>query len=433
MVAAMLILNVSSTAATLTPLDSASDDESSSIDARMQDLWAGKASFEPVRRLQIQTNGPVAFVVPRPTQMDSGTQVFAMSNIDRRSKTWYLFNREYFYAAAQPPNCPDGYSMSRIVVRASEDLGDTWSNEVVIAEPNVAAGECELADGHAFFDIETNTWHYLAQVYVGRASSEASVTSWHLNHYVLEARSPMAHFTADSANPVVTAGQLWSRICARGRACPAGTRDEGTPEISLKANGQYYVTFHGAYGIDPIWGYRGIAKTADFHHWLIHTDDVADRLLPPGVLWSKRDCAGWHVSWSRKTGCIGGGHASTLVTPAYTYMLIESADLSLACAPGQNWVVGLVRAPNVSGKRRTRRFVASGGWQQYPNNPLINANNHYACGIQYPRLFADGNRLYLTYWTIETIGSTPSGRADDRASFFGSSSWFPRLSWSPGR
>lgn len=414
---ALLIGSVSSAAAPATSYDRISDDAHSSIDALLEDLWEGKASFKEIKRLQIQTNGPVAPIVPRPTLMDSGTQIFAMSNVDSTSKLWYLFNREYFYDAAQPSNCPNGFSLSRIVVRSSEDRGDTWSNEAVIAQPNVAAGECEVADGHAFFDSETNTWHYIAQVYFGLASSAAPPMSWHLNHYMLDGRNPMAHFAPDSANPVVKSGQLWDAICRNGNACPAGTREEGTPEISFKANGDYYVTFHGAYGLGPVWGYRGIAKTADFHRWWTHSDDAADPYMPAGSLWSPRDCANWNVSWSRTTGCIGGGHASSLITPAYTYMLIESADLSLSCRPEQNWVIGLVRAPNLSGSGKPQRFVASGRWQQYAKNPLISSHNHNPCSIQYPRFFVDGRRVYLTYWTIETKGSAPSGALDDRASF----------------
>jgi hypothetical protein len=417
MLVALLAGSVSGAAAPATSRVRISDDAQSSIDALLEDLWEGKASFKEIKRLQIQTNGPVAPIVSHPTLMDSGTQIFAMSNVDSASQLWYLFNREYFYDAVQPANCPNGVSPSRIVVRSSEDRGDTWSNEVVIAQPNVAAGECEVADGHAFFDAETNTWHYIAQVYFGLASSAAPPNTWHLDHYTLGGRNPMAHFAPDPANPVVKSAQLWDAICGDGNACPAGTREEGTPEISFKTNGDYYVTFHGAYGVNPTWGYRGIAKTSDFHGWRTHADDAADPYLPAGPLWSQRDCASWNVSWSRTTGCIGGGHAGSLVTPAYTYMLIESADLSLSCTPEQNWVIGLVRAPKFSGSGKPQRFVASGHWQQYAKNPLIDSHNHHPCSIQYPRFFVDGSRVYLTYWTIETKGSAPSGALDDRASF----------------
>jgi hypothetical protein len=387
-------------------------------DSLLENLWQGTASFKQVLRLQIQSNGPIARSVAGPSLMDSGTQIVAMSNFVPTSKTWYLFNREFFYGGIQPANCPSTFALSRIVVRSSQDRGHTWSPETVVAEPNVANGECELVDGHAFYDPDTNTWHYISQMWTGLTSSVGAPQSWHINHYALAGQSPMLRFAPDSANPVVKSGQLWSKICGPRRSCPNGTDQEGTPEISFKKNGYFYITFHGAFATSPVWGYRGIAKTADFHKWLTHEDDPADSYLPNDALWSKQDCAGWKVSWNAATGCVGGGHASSLITPAYTYMLIESTDVSLGCTAGQNWVIGLVRAPNLSATGKSQRFVASGHWQQYGQNPLINAHNNYPCSIQYQRFFVDGLQLYLTYWTIETIGSTPSGLPNNRTSFF---------------
>jgi len=388
------------------------------LDSAVEGLWRGTASFKQVLKLQIQSNGAVASSVAAPILMDSGTQILAMSNLVPSSKTWYLFNREFFYGAAQPANCSTDASPSRIVVRSSEDSGQTWSPETVIAEPDLSAGECELVDGHAFYDRDTNTWHYISQVWMGFTSSNSAAQSWHINHYTLVGRSPASRFSQDAANPVVRNGQLWAAICGTGHSCAAGIHDEGTPEISFKARGYFYVTFHGISGSSPISGYRGIAKTMDFHKWLTHADDPADTNLPDDAIWSKRDCAHWNVRWQAATGCVGGGHASTLFTPTYTYMLIESSDLSLACTAGQNWVIGLVRTRVSSTKGDSRRFVASGHWEQYGKNPLMNAHNNYACGLQYPRFLVDGNRLYLSYWTIETIGSTPAGLPNNQTSFF---------------
>jgi hypothetical protein len=384
-------------------------------DSLVEDLWRGTASFRQILQLQIESNGRVASRVAKPNLMNGGTQIVAMSNWIPKSHTWYLFNREYDYGATQPANCPGSIVPARIVVRASQDQGSSWSPETVIAEPDFAAGECEIVDGHAFYDADKNTWHYISQMQAGLASSVAAPLTWNINHYSLVGRSPMSRFTPDSSNPVVKNGQLWTKICSAGKSCPERTEQEGTPEISFKEKGYFYVTFHGAYGTSPVWGYRGIAKTTDFHTWLTHGDDPADSNLPDDALWSKRDCAGWNVLWNATTGCIGGGHASTLMTPKYTYMLIESADLSLACTAGQNWVVGLVRTPN-DGK--PQRFVASGHWQQFGQNPLINSHKNYLCSIQYPRFFVDGGKLYLIYWTLATIGSTPSGAVDNQGSYF---------------
>jgi hypothetical protein len=388
------------------------------IDAPAENMWQGTASFKEVRKLQIQSNGPVASTVAAPSLMNSGTQIVAMSNFVPTSKTWYLFNREYVYGAPQTANCPSNFSPSRIVVRSSEDSGETWSPETVIAEPNFSAGECELVDGHAFYDRDTDTWHYISQVRTGLTSSNSAAQSWHINHYTSAGQNPMSRFGADPGNPVVKNGQLWTPICRSSKKCADGVDEEGTPEISFKADGFFYVTFHGASGAAPFWGYRGIAKTTDFHRWLTHADDPADTNLPGDAIWSKRDCADWKVPWKSATGCVGGGHASTLFTPAHTYMLIESSDVSLACTAGQNWVIGLVRTPTSSAKGNSQRFVASGHWEQFRQNPLLNAHNYYACGIQYPRFFVDGKQLYLTYWTIETIGSTPDGLPNNQTSFF---------------
>jgi len=288
----------------------------------------------------------------------------------------------------------------------------------VIAEPDVAAGECELVDGHAFYDPGTNTWHYISQMYTGKTSSNAVPLTWNINHYSFVGEVPLSRFTADSANPVVKNGQLWSQICGPTKSCPNGTNQEGTPEIIFKLNGYFYVTFHGVFGSNPFWGYRGIAKTADFHRWLTYKDDALDSNLPDDALWSKRDCAGWHIAWSAASGCVGGGHASVLITPSYTYMLIESSDLSLACSAGQNWVIGLVRTPIRTSNVASHYIVETGRWQEFAQNPLINAHNNYPCSIQYPRFFVDRGNLYLSYWTMETVDSTPFSALDDRASFF---------------
>jgi hypothetical protein len=210
----------------------------------------------------------------------------------------------------------------------------------------------------------------------------------------------MAKFEPDPGNPVVVGGSLWARICGSGKSCPTGTVDEGTPEILKKQDGYFYVTFHGAH-VDQrsiriggaarpvVTGYRGVAKTRDWRHWITSAD------LPADALWSPRDCQGWNVAWNTETGCIGGGGATTLVTRSHVYMLIESADDSLGCTDGQHWEIGLVRG---------RGLEPSGGWRQWPKNPLIRGENGSACAVQYPRLFVDGGRVYLTYWTLGPKG-----------------------------
>ena len=343
----------------------------------MDQLWNRSASFQPFVNMQVQTipTTGLAFV----DGMDEGTRIIPANG------KWYLFSREYSYAP-NPPQCASDFS--RIVVRGSADHGKSWSPEVVIAEPNLARGECALADGHAYWDADTGTWHYLVQML-------KSDGAWNIDHFSLQSANPMASFVADLANPVVKGGALWSAICGQGKSCPSGTIDEGTPEISLKTNGLYYVTFHGvnigAGSPQVITGYRGIATTPDFHTWT-----TSGNGLPNDAIWSSRDCQGWNISWSATTGCVGGGDASTLITSQHTYMLIESSDISVGCVAGQNWAIGLVRAPTVA---------ASGQWEQLPSNPLMSATNGAPCGVQYPSLFTDSGQVYASYWTLGTTGA----------------------------
>jgi hypothetical protein len=339
----------------------------------MGQLWSGGASFQPIVNMQIETEPDSG--APFVDGMNEGTQIVPLNGV------WYLFNREYDYAP-HPIDCKADFS--RIVARKSADRGRTWSDEAVLAEPDPAHGECALGDGFAYWDADHRTWHYLAQLLRGN--------EWNITHFTREAPDPLGRFEPDSANPVITSGQLWRAICGQGKSCPSGTEEEGTPEISFTSKGSYYMTFHGA-RIDgaTVFGYRGIAKTRDFRTWITFDED-----LPNDAIWSPKDCQRWNVAWNTATGCIGGGHASSLITPHYTYMLIESADVSLSCTAGQHWVVGLVRA---------RGFVGSGHWSQFSGNPIMSSSrSDTACSIQYPRMFEDEGSIYLSYWTLGRPG-----------------------------
>ncbi len=345
-------------------------------DQLMDQLWRGTARLQPIVNMQILTKP--ASGLPFVDGMDEGTRIVAAKG------TWYLFSREYNYAP-NPAQCVNDFS--RIAVRSSMDHGKSWSNEVVIAEPNLSFGECALADGYAYWDADTDTWHYLVQML-------KSDGTWNIDHFSLQSPNPMARFAVDLANPVVKSGALWGSICGAGRACPVGTMDEGTPEISTKSNGLYYVTFHGVnVGGSPsiAKGYRGIAATTDFHTWI-----TSGNGLPNDAIWSSTDCQRWKVTWSPTTGCVGGGDASSLSTSRYTYMFIESSDISVGCVAGQNWAIGLVRAS---------AFAASGQWEQLPSNPLMSVGNGAPCALQYPSLFKDSGQLYASYWTLGQAGA----------------------------
>lgn len=125
---------------------------------------------------------------------------------------------------------------------------------------------------------------------------------------------------------MVIGGDLWRQICAGpNKHCTSNTVDEGTPEIIQKSNGYFYgsfvacqfvqqlgwprcvgtdrcsaVTFHG-YDYGAKRSARGVAKTADWHTWIVSGDD-----LPGDAIFSGIDCDPWQVDWNGV--CIGGMH-----------------------------------------------------------------------------------------------------------------------------
>jgi hypothetical protein len=295
---------------------------------------------------------------------------------------WYAFNR-------MPETSPTkrtsecnkaGRPPLKVVVRSSTDLGATWTNPTTIVTPSPtqqSADYCEVVDGSAFFDGQTDTWHYLGQCI-------NATDKWNMCHYSLRGSTPTRNFVPDPINPVVLGGALWSEICrGTGKACPSTMQDEGTPQILQKdLDGFFYVTFHGAnYGV-PVTGARGVARTKDFEHW-----EVSGLNLPNDALLSIQDCMGWRITWA-KGGCIGEGNARILRSGGYFYMLAEAADLGLTCQSGQQWVIGLLR--NLS-------LGVSGSWQSFDSNPFI-VNQHISpvgCALQYMNLIRDRGEIYL--------------------------------------
>jgi hypothetical protein len=223
----------------------------------MDDLWEGNAHFVP--HVSFAQNA-VGF-----PSVDAGTRVVvvaeAAGTLAARGSgpgnstttgrgdgtaTWYLFGRTDTGPTA---TCPQGEI--GINVRASTDLGLTWSTPSVVVQPSDAGDNtsaCLYADGSAFFDANggpggAGLWHYLVQVL------DPKRNEWCLAHFTREGASPLGGgpWLADPHNPVVTGGQLFNPICTgAGKHCQVGMRDEGTPEIVGQApDGDFYVTFHG--------------------------------------------------------------------------------------------------------------------------------------------------------------------------------------------
>ncbi len=196
----------------------------------------------------------------------------------------------------------------------------------------------------------------------------------------------MGRFVADG-QPAVTTGELWSQICAdsHGSCDPRSTRSEGTPDIVEERNGYFYVTFHGYSA--PL-GYRGVAKTADFHNWSVAGPD-----LPGAPIVAPTE---GNRSWAWNSWLHRRRRISTLIAGGYQYMMVETPPASdLSGKPGQTWPIVLLRAPKGS-------FPAwsSAEWQKFPGNPLLATawpGPKSQCGIQYPRWAVANGHVYILY------------------------------------
>jgi len=243
-------------------------------------------------------------------------------------------------------------------------------------------------DGSPFFDPETQTWHYLSQS-IGKASG------WSLSHFWMNGSSSSptdGEWVPNPNNPVVLGGALFASICnGSGKHCLPGMVDEGTPDIVMKQNGSFYVTFHG-YDYGRNLSARGIAKTMDFVTWVTHDEE-----LPGDVIFSSIDCNNWKINWAENS-CVGGGAGWVLKSGDYFYQLIEAPDISLLClGPRQNWVFGLLRSPVL--------WAVSGTWEQFGAeltqsglNPIIVPALQWGCALQYDQIFQSEDSIYLSYW-----------------------------------
>ena len=336
------------------------------------DLWAGAARFEPIASFPV---GAAGFET-----VNAGTRIVAGA-----SGHWFLFGRA---DSAPTPRCPSGEIS--INVRASSDQGRSWGPPSALATPD-AVRTCQYADGSAYFDAGSATWHYLAQV-------NTIGVGWELAHFYRSGVSPLGAWTPNSANPVVRSGQLFGQICAgRSKHCTVGTVDEGTPQIVEKVGSDFFVTFHG-YDYGTKAAVRGVARTPNFVAW-----NTTGAGLPNDAIFAAADCASWNVPWAAG-GCIGSGEASIQRDPrsGFMYEVIEAADVGLTCDTswgGQWWPLGLVRS---------KTWAPSPQWEQMPRalTPFVGGpaagEPHVGCSVQYNSVHRDPatNATFLAFWDV---------------------------------
>ena len=333
------------------------------------------------------------------------------SFIKIHNNTWYLFYRESNYAAS-PSYCSQAINvLFRIMVVYSTNNGQTWSKPAIVAEPVANSySECSIVDGSAYYDEELNIWHYIGQCiarsggwtmchYYANNTSNPWYDMSNINSYNYNSTTV---WVANSANPVVTGGELFGQICnLNGSHCGPNTVDEGTPDIigNDKTSGNYYfVSFHGYDYINNL-AVRSIALvTLDFKQW-----KMKSYYLPNDAIYSRLDCNDklfWNITWDNNTGCVGGGEGTMVKSGDYYYHLIETMDIALTCDTTygqQNWVLALLRSPSL--------YWKSGQWQQMEmksgknGEPTVVPWEKYGCGLQYHRIFKDENEtIYMALW-----------------------------------
>lgn len=345
--------------------------------ATLEEYWVGKASWEFVRKW---------------TPANSGIQNYGSSHIEVAGSTWYLFSRHYL-----PDLCAgQNFAKFGIAVLQSNDRGATWSQPVMAVAPDSVADACMATDGDAFYDAANDKWRLLYQ-----CAGDDRV--WRGCYAERAGSSPMGAFTKAPA-PVIEAGQLWGPICnTSSDDCvtipggPGRVRDEGTFNISHFDGTYYWVSFHGYDGHKL--GFRGVAKTQDFVHWI--AGDPAQG-LPADAILDSHDAQSWRESW-HPGGPIGAGAASIVRSGSLFYMLAEMADDNLGCTSGQHWDLGLFRAGS----------LAWTTWDQPPQgNPIVYSSREEengaipACNVQYPQLFVDASgETFLKYYHLSSDDS----------------------------
>lgn len=356
--------------------------------SRLSDFWVGKASWQFHSWLN-ETN------MPDYAGWNSGE---GLSLVTIQNGTWFLFSREVYWNQTSYCSFFNGNALLGTVVRKSIDQGRTWSPATKFLTPRENTPyECMGGDGGAFFDAAKGTWHYLYQCLDRHGV-------WNGCHMSLQALDPVAAPVSawqQSNNPVIKSGSLWSRICASPsaqcrripQAYPSWLHipdEEGTFDIfAMDAQRNFYISFHGFDGIN---GYRGVAKTADF---VTYVAGESSQGVPEDAVFNPSQANSWRESWkgwSRGGGVVengtagwsvGGGAGAIYFEDPFYYLVVETADMNLACMSGQNWDVGLLRSPS----------LATAPWDSFPGNPIFYNdrldNPSAACNLAYNKIFQD--------------------------------------------
>lgn len=325
----------------------------------MTDYWDGKADW------QLYYNLPVSG-----WHEAAGTVIRVVDGI------WYWFQRYHV---------PENSHQLGMECRKSTDKGLTWSEPVKVINPEAGTPWSRMAtDGDFYYDVSANKWRCLFQ-------SLADTGGWTCSYLERDGVDPMGPFITPSGffNPAIDAKEIWSRIADDPdddavKLCGGKVNqiyDEGTPEIVLQSGDTFYVTFHGAANIGAsIYGFRGIAATTDFQHYMPAASDC---------IFDAYDTNKWDVAWqvdlNGNESSIGVGAATFLEEGPYWYTLVEGADKCLGGADGQNWTFGLLRSTSLT----------STDWENWPGNPVPTFAPHKELlEWQYARLFKDNGITY---------------------------------------
>lgn len=346
----------------------------------LNDYWNGGATWRPV--ITLPEDG--SSTGPWRTGFEAAAQFIVIGN------NWYLFDRHVDWSDSwKAKGCPQG--TKTLEVRKSTDSGKTWTAPVDILTNTPPYQSCDATDGGVYYQPSTNTWHILYQC-LGPNSA------WAGCYATRSGSDPMGPFIPDYQNPVIKSGSLWSKICnvSMDKCVSESTGpikppvDEGTFDIFQYDGRYYWVSFHGFDGIN---GFRGIAKTADFHSWIAGSSYQG---VPTDAVLNPSDANNWDINWSGGKS-IGIGTSRIIKEGDYWYQFAEAADQTLATGDTQqSWADGIYRSTSLT----------SISWEQPSafRNPVnapdesLRIKDPPAANPNYSGLFRDqSGKIYMHY------------------------------------